>query len=81
MQENELVSVPEPSHIATEGNISLSPPLTEEQKERKRLRPMVECVVLWLEELWVEKYVEPEKRDAAFVERCRQHSWRQGGSL
>ena len=50
------------------------------------LWPMVECVVLWLEELWVEKYVEPEKRDAAFVERCHQHSWwdgpkHYGGSL
>ena len=39
---------------------------------------MAECVIMFLEGIWVDNHVEPEKRDAAFVERCVRYSWWQG---
>ena len=37
------------------------------------LWPMVDLVLLWIEQRWVEKYVEPEKREAAFLERVSKY--------
>ena len=36
---------------------------------------MAECILMFIEGIWVDEYVEPEKRDAAFVERCSKYSW------
>jgi len=36
---------------------------------------MSQCLCMFLEMIWVDEYVEPEKRDVAFVERCSKYSW------
>ena len=41
---------------------------------------MTECILMFNEYAWVEDHVEPEKRDAAFVERCSKYSlWQSYG--
>ena len=42
---------------------------------------MAECILMFIEGIWVDEYVEPEKRDAAFVERCAKYSWWQSYNM
>jgi hypothetical protein len=36
---------------------------------------MSQCLCMFLEMIWVDAHVEPEKRDAVWVERCSKYFW------
>jgi hypothetical protein len=42
---------------------------------------MAQCICMFLEMIWVDNYVEPEKRDAVWVERCSKYSWWQNYNM
>ena len=42
---------------------------------------MAECILMFNEYAWVEDHVEPEKRDAVWVERCAKYSWWQSYNM
>jgi len=42
---------------------------------------IAQCICMILEMIWVDEYVEPEKRDVAFVERCSKYSWWQSYNM